>query len=55
MLTPSFDKATLACTLPWDASWVTAVALIGNSRKLAAGTGYGKIVLLACCNQRCIP
>jgi WD40 repeat protein len=45
MPTPLFDRAALAWTLPWDATWVTAVALIGNSRRLAAGNGYGEIYL----------
>jgi WD40 repeat protein len=43
--TPSFDKAALVWTLPWDATWVTSVALIGNSRRLAAGNSYGQIYL----------
>src|SRR5262245_16125633 len=43
--TPLFDKATLAWTLPWDATWVTAVTLIGNSRRMAAGNSFGQIFL----------
>jgi WD40 repeat protein len=43
--TPLFDKAALAWTLPWDATWVTAVTLVGNSRRLAAGNGFGQIFL----------
>jgi WD40 repeat protein len=43
--TPLFDKAAPAWTLPWDATWVTAVTLIGNSRRLAAGNGFGQIFL----------
>ena len=40
-----FDKAMLAWTLPWDADWVTAVALLGRSRRLAAGNNLGEILV----------
>ena len=43
--TPLFDKATLAWTLPWDTTWVTAVTFIGPSRRLAAGNNFGQIFL----------
>jgi WD40 repeat protein len=43
--TPLFDKATLAWTLPWDTTWVTAVTFIGSSRRLAAGNNFGQIFL----------
>jgi WD40 repeat protein len=43
--TPLFDKAALAWTLSWDATWVTAVTFIGNSRRLAAGNNFGQIFL----------
>src|SRR2546422_4052250 len=41
----TFDKATLAWTLPWDADWVTAVSFLGNSRRLAAGNNLGEILV----------
>jgi WD40 repeat protein len=41
--TPSFDKAALAWSLPWDPTWVTAVTFLGSSRRLAAGNYYGQI------------
>lgn len=41
--TPSFEKATLAWTLPWQDDWVTAVAFWGDGRKLAAGNRRGQI------------
>ncbi len=41
----NFDKAALAWTIPWDADWVTAVALIGGPRRLAAGNRQGQIFL----------
>src|SRR4029077_2911969 len=40
-----YDKATLAWTLPWQDTWVTAVAFIGATRKLAAGNRYGQILV----------
>lgn len=39
-----FSKAALAWTLPWDADWVTAVAFLGASRRLAAGNNLGQIL-----------
>jgi len=41
--TPSYDKAKLAWTLPWQDTWVTAVTFIGPERKLAAGNRNGQI------------
>jgi hypothetical protein len=41
----NFDKATLAWTLPWDADWVSAVSVLGNSRRLAAGNNLGEILV----------
>jgi WD40 repeat protein len=41
--TPNFDKAALAWTLPWDDDWVTAVALLGTTRRVAAGNNLGQI------------
>ncbi len=38
-----FDKATLAWTLPWDDDWVTAVALLGSTRRVAAGNNLGQV------------
>ncbi|QDU29028.1 WD domain, G-beta repeat [Anatilimnocola aggregata] len=43
--TPTFDKATLAWTLPWQTDWVTAIAFIGGGRKLAAGNRRGQILV----------
>jgi WD40 repeat protein len=43
--TPSFEKATLAWTLPWQDTWVTAVTFIGATRKLAAGNRNGQILV----------
>lgn len=40
-----FDKATLAWTLPWQEDWVTSVAFIPGTRKLAAGNRRGHILL----------
>jgi WD40 repeat protein len=42
---PDLSKPTLAWTLPWDADWVTAVAWVGRSRRLAAGNNLGGVVL----------
>jgi WD40 repeat protein len=42
---PAFDKAQLAWNLPWDADWVTAVAWLGPSRRVAAGNRLGDIFL----------
>lgn len=41
---PAFDKAELAYTLPWDADWVSAVAMVGN-RFVAAGNNLGQILV----------
>jgi WD40 repeat protein len=41
----SFDKAALAWALPWDADWVTAVAFLGPTRRVAAGNNLGQILL----------
>ena len=38
-----FDKASLAWTLPWDDDWVTAVAFLGPTRRVAAGNNLGQI------------
>ena len=42
---PAFDKARLAWNLPWDADWVTAVAWLGPTRQVAAGTRLGDVLL----------
>ena len=39
--TPSFDKPTLAWTLPWENGWVTALTFVGPSRRLAAANDLG--------------
>jgi WD40 repeat protein len=44
-VTPLFDKAGLAWSLPWDPTWVTAVTFVGSSRRLAAGNYFGQIFL----------
>jgi WD40 repeat protein len=41
----NLDKSALAWTLPWDADWVTAVALVGSTRRVAAGNSLGQILL----------
>ncbi len=41
----NYNRATLAWTLPWDVDWVTAVASIGSTRRLAAGNRQGQILL----------
>jgi WD40 repeat protein len=43
--TPTFEKATLAWTLPWQDDWVTAVTFIGEGRMLAAGNRRGQILV----------
>ena len=43
--TPAFDKAQLAWNLQWDADWVTAVAWLGPSRRVAAGNRLGDVLL----------
>ena len=40
-----FGKAGLAWTLPWDADWVTAVAFLGPTRRVAAGNNLGQILV----------
>ncbi|OAI48325.1 hypothetical protein AYO44_07410 [Planctomycetaceae bacterium SCGC AG-212-F19] len=45
MIEPSFEKTTLAWSLPWDADWVTAVTFMGSSRRLAAGNNLGEILV----------
>jgi WD40 repeat protein len=42
---PNFAKPTQAWNLPWDADWVTAVAWLGSSRRVAAGNNLGQILL----------
>jgi len=41
----NFDKAALAWAIPWDAHWVTAVAFLGASRRLAAANDLGQILI----------
>src|SRR5262245_33739089 len=41
----NFDKAALAWTFPWDADWVSTVAFLGGTRRLAAGNTLGQILL----------
>jgi WD40 repeat protein len=41
----NFDRAALAWALPWDADWVTAVAFLGPTRRVAAGNNLGQILL----------
>jgi WD40 repeat protein len=41
----SLEKATPAWTIPWDDAAVTAVAFLGNSRRLAAGNEQGQILV----------
>jgi len=41
----TFDKATLAWTLPWDIDWTTAVTFIGSTRRIAAANILGQILL----------
>ncbi len=42
---PNFTKPAQAWTLPWDADWVTAVAWLGPTRRIAAGNNLGQILL----------
>jgi WD40 repeat protein len=42
---PNFTKPTLAWTLQWDADWVTSVAFLGPTRRVAAGNNLGQILL----------
>ena len=39
---PDLAKPTQAWNLPWDADWVTAVAFLGPSRRVAAGNNLGQ-------------
>src|SRR5262249_47375920 len=41
----NFDKAALAWAIPWDAHWVTAVAFMGATRRLAAANNLGQILI----------
>jgi WD40 repeat protein len=43
--TPNFDKAALAWALPWDDDWVTAVAVLGPTRRVAAGNSLGQVLV----------
>ncbi|HKI30947.1 MAG TPA: WD40 repeat domain-containing protein [Gemmataceae bacterium] len=43
--TPKFDKGALAWTLPWDDDWVTAVAVLGPTRRVAAGNNLGQVLV----------
>jgi len=40
----NFDKATLLWSLPWDASWISAVSFVGPNH-VAAGNNLGEILL----------
>ncbi len=42
---PDLTKPALAWNLTWDADWVTAVAFLGSSRRVAAGNNLGQILL----------
>ena len=42
---PDLTKPSLAWNLTWDADWVTAVAFLGPSRRVAAGNNLGQILL----------
>jgi len=42
---PDLTKPTQAWTLTWDADWVTSVAFIGSTRKVAAGNNLGGILV----------
>jgi WD40 repeat protein len=42
---PNLAKPTQAWNLTWDADWVTAVAWLGSSRRIAAGNNLGQILL----------
>lgn len=41
----TFAKASQVWTIPWDADWVTAVAFVGDTRRLAAGNKLGQILV----------
>jgi len=42
---PDLSKPVLAWTLTWDADWVTAVAFLGPTRRIAAGNNLGDILV----------
>ncbi len=42
---PDLTKPAVAWNLVWDADWVTAVAWLGASRRVAAGNNLGQILL----------
>lgn len=42
---PDLTKPTQSWTLTWDADWVTSVAFIGATRKVAAGNNLGGILV----------
>ncbi|MBN9119529.1 MAG: PD40 domain-containing protein [Planctomycetes bacterium] len=42
---PDLTKPSQAWSLTWDADWVTAVAWLGSSRRVAAGNNLGQILL----------
>jgi WD40 repeat protein len=43
--TSDFSSASPLCTLPWDAGWVTAVAILNSGRRVVAGNEFGKMLL----------
>jgi WD40 repeat protein len=45
MPSPTFEKADLLWTLPWQDDWVTAVAFVGSARRLAAGNQRGGLLV----------
>jgi WD40 repeat protein len=42
---PDLTKPSQAWSLPWDADWVTSVAWLGSSRRIAAGNNLGQILV----------
>src|SRR5262245_21152858 len=42
---PDLTKPSQAWNLTWDADWVTAVAFLGSSRRVAAVNNLGQILL----------
>ena len=40
-----FTKSKLAWSLTWDADWVTSVAFLGPTRRVAAGNNLGQILV----------
>ncbi len=42
---PNLAKPVLAWNLIWDADWVTSVAFLGASRRVAAGNNLGEILV----------